>query len=78
VIWWLPEHGALVAGDLLLGAPNGVRVCPDSWLEAPATPASIRAAMRTLLDLPVERILVSHGEPVLEDGRTALVRALAR
>jgi glyoxylase-like metal-dependent hydrolase (beta-lactamase superfamily II) len=77
VIWWLPEHGALVAGDLLLGAPDGVRVCPDSWLEAPATPASIRAAIRPLLDLPVERILVSHGEPVLEDGRTALERALA-
>ena len=76
VIWWLPEHKALVAGDLLLGAPDGVRVCPDSWLEAPATPESIRTTMRPLLDFPVERILVSHGEPVLEDGRAALERAL--
>jgi hypothetical protein len=29
-----------------------------------------------LLDLPVERVLVSHGEPVLHDGRGALERAL--
>ena len=29
-----------------------------------------------LLDLPIERVLVSHGEPVLEHGRAALERAL--
>jgi len=29
-----------------------------------------------LLDLPVELVLVSHGEPVLQDGRAALERAL--
>jgi glyoxylase-like metal-dependent hydrolase (beta-lactamase superfamily II) len=75
-LWWLPEHGAIVAGDVLLGAPGGVRVCPDSWLDARSSPASIRAALRPLLDLPVERILVSHGDPVLENGRTALERAL--
>jgi len=75
-LWWLPEHSALVVGDVLLGAPDGVRVCPDSWLEGQASPASIRAALRPLLDLPVERILVSHGEPVLERGREALERAL--
>ena len=75
-LWWLPEHGTLVAGDVLLGAPDGVTVCPDSWLEDEAPPAAIRAALRALLDLPVARVLVSHGEPVLEDGRGALERAL--
>jgi hypothetical protein len=30
-----------------------------------------------LLDLPVELVLVSHGEPVLKDGRAAIERALA-
>jgi hypothetical protein len=29
-----------------------------------------------LLDLPVERVLVSHGEPVLHDGRAALEHAV--
>ena len=33
--------------------------------------------LRPLVELPVERVLVSHGEPVLRDGRAALVRAIA-
>jgi len=75
-IWWLPEHGALVPGDVLLGAPAGVRVCPDSWLQGRTSPAALRDALRPLLELPVERVLLSHGEPVLADGRAALERAL--
>ena len=75
-IWWLPEHGALVAGDVLLGTTEGVRVCPDSWLTDRSSPAEIRAALRPLLDRPVERILVSHGEPALENGRAVLEAAL--
>ena len=75
-LYWLPEHRALVVGDVMYGTPGGVRVCPDSYLDERSSPASIREHMRFLLDLPVERILVSHGEPVLEDGRAALERAL--
>ena len=75
-IWWLPEHATLVAGDVLLGSPDGVRVCPDSWLGKRSSPTSIRASLRPLLDLPVERVLVSHGEPVLEGGRAALEHGL--
>jgi glyoxylase-like metal-dependent hydrolase (beta-lactamase superfamily II) len=75
-VWWLAEARTIVVGDVLLGAPDGVRVCPDSWLEGEASPASIRDALRRLLELPVERVLVSHGEPVLEGGRAALERAL--
>jgi hypothetical protein len=29
-----------------------------------------------LLDLPIERVLVSHGEPVLSDGRRHIAAAL--
>ena len=76
-IWWIPEHGALVPGDVLLGdGSGGVRVCPDSWLGERATHDSIRSDLRPLLELPIERILVSHGEPVLADGTAALERAL--
>jgi glyoxylase-like metal-dependent hydrolase (beta-lactamase superfamily II) len=75
-MYWLPEHQALVPGDSLMGAADGgIRICPDTWLEG-ETPARLRAELRRLLDLPVERILVSHGEPVLADGRAALERAL--
>ena len=36
----------------------------------------LREALRPLLDLPVEMVLVSHGEPVLRGGRNAIARAL--
>ena len=75
-LWWLPAESTLVAGDVLIGAPDGVGICPDSWLEDEASPAAIRAALQPVLELPVERVLVSHGEPVLEHGHAALERAL--
>ncbi|MDQ3867865.1 MAG: hypothetical protein M3304_13720 [Actinomycetota bacterium] len=78
VLLWIAEHRTLVAGDVLLGAEHGgVRVCPDSWLPDGVDPRVFRARLGRLLDLPIERILVSHGEPVLADGRDALARALA-
>jgi hypothetical protein len=33
--------------------------------------------LRPLLDLPVARVLVSHGDPVLRNGRAALERTHA-
>jgi hypothetical protein len=77
---WIEEHATLVPGDRLLGdGRGGLRMCPESWLrylpDAP-TLADLRAALRPLLELPVERVLVSHGEPVLRDGREAIRAAL--
>jgi hypothetical protein len=33
--------------------------------------------LKPLLDLPIERVLVSHGEPVTERARARLAEALA-
>jgi hypothetical protein len=77
---WLPEPRALVPGDRLLGDDEGgLRLCPDSWLRylpSGMRRAELREALRPLLDLPVELVLVSHGEPVLKGGREAIARAL--
>jgi hypothetical protein len=77
---WLPEHRALVPGDRLLGADGGgLRLCPPSWLrylESGIDEEELRQALRRLLDLPVELVLVSHGEPVLANGRAGIERAL--
>lgn len=74
---WLPSHGALIAGDTLIGDfAGGVRVCPASWV-SDEDPSDIRARLRErLLGLPIERVLVSHGEPGVTEGSEALERAL--
>lgn len=76
VVLWVPSHRALVAGDVLLGAVEGARLCPPSWLGGGRTYDDIRAALAPVLELPVELLLLTHGEPVLVDAHAALRRAL--
>ncbi len=78
-LFWLAVPAALVAGDRLIGSGDGgVSVCPESWLEdVRVDRAGVAELMQPLLELPIERVLVSHGEPVRHDGRAALARALA-
>jgi hypothetical protein len=77
---WLPGPRALVPGDRLLGDDaGGLRMCPPGWLrylEPGLTYDELRDALRPLLELPVEKVLVSHGDPVLRDGRAAIEHAL--
>jgi hypothetical protein len=56
---YLPEQRALVFADGMT-APGGVlRVWGTPWLRERTLPA-----LRALLELPFEHVLVSHGEPV--------------
>ena len=76
-MYWIPEAATLVPGDVLLGDESGgVRMCPESWLPSSTKHRNLAASLTPLLELPIERILVSHGEPVLENGRAALAAAL--
>jgi hypothetical protein len=77
LVYWLAPVRAVVPGDTLLGTDDGVRLCPASWLDGGGDLEALRGELGPLLDLPVERVLVSHGEPVLTEGRAALARALA-
>jgi glyoxylase-like metal-dependent hydrolase (beta-lactamase superfamily II) len=65
---WLPEQRALVFADGLTSQGGELRI----W----ATPHEqrARAALRELLELPFEHVIVSHGEPVHD--RAAYERAL--
>jgi hypothetical protein len=79
-MFWLEEHRALVPGDRVIGAgEEGLRLCPASWLRylpSGISTAELAARLRPLLDLPIEIVLVSHGEPVIGGGRDALARTL--
>ena len=82
LVYWLPKQHAVVVGDVLLGAgakpratDEPLRLCPERWLGS-ATHDDLRTSLRPLLDLPVQRVLVSHGAPVLRAGKRALERVL--
>jgi hypothetical protein len=78
-MYWLPAVATLVAGDrLIVTEEAGLRLCPQSWLEdVHVNRPGLAELLTPLLELPIERVLVSHGEPVLHDGRAALARAIA-
>jgi len=83
VAYWLPQQKAVAVGDVLLGAgakPHAtdepLRLCPERWL-GKATHDDLRESLAPLLELPVEHVLVSHGDPVLSGGADALATVLA-
>jgi hypothetical protein len=78
-MFWLPEHRTLVPGDRILGTPaGGLRLCPESWLYwVRVNRDELRMLLEPLVELPIERVLVSHGDPVLSGGAEALRRCLS-
>jgi glyoxylase-like metal-dependent hydrolase (beta-lactamase superfamily II) len=84
VAYWLPDQAALVVGDVLLGAgakprptDEPLRLCPERWL-GKQTHDDLRRSLQPVLELPLERVLVSHGKPVLQGAAQALAAALGR
>lgn len=79
VVFWLPAHKAIVPGDVILGSDDGgIRFCPQSWLPPAVTHERLRTSLQPLRALPAERVLVSHGAPVLERGHAAIESLLGR
>jgi hypothetical protein len=65
---WLPEQRALVFADGMTSQGGELRIWDTPHEER------ARAALRDLLDLPFEHVIVSHGQPVHD--RAAYERAL--
>lgn len=66
---WLPEQRTLVFSDALTAPEGELVVWATPWHEERVLPA-----LRALLELPFERVIVSHGDPVHD--RAAFERAL--
>jgi alkanesulfonate monooxygenase SsuD/methylene tetrahydromethanopterin reductase-like flavin-dependent oxidoreductase (luciferase family) len=79
-MFFIEPHRALVVGDLLVGKDGGIEL-PISWFpkgEQEWARDELKPELRARLGaLPIERVLVSHGEPVLEDAGAALDRGLS-
>lgn len=77
---WLPSHRAIAFGDAVVSVGGELRV----WLQREIDERRRRwyrerlaPTLTPLTELDVERVLVTHGEPVLSGGREALRAAVA-
>jgi glyoxylase-like metal-dependent hydrolase (beta-lactamase superfamily II) len=73
LVLWAGSRSVLLAGDSLIDRGSGLEV-PTDWTDDGASLEDLLDEMRQLLELPVEHVLPTHGEPT---DRDALERALA-
>jgi len=78
--FFVPSQRALVFGDAVVEVDGGLRV----WGTGKPEDRRVRwhrerfyPTLEPLLELDFDRVLVTHGQPVLRDGRSALREALA-
>jgi hypothetical protein len=75
----LPSHRALVFGDAMVEVDGRLRVWSDRRLDEKVERfyrERFNPTLEPLLDLDFERVLVTHGPPVMKDGPRALRSAL--
>jgi glyoxylase-like metal-dependent hydrolase (beta-lactamase superfamily II) len=73
VAFYIRPRRALVVAEFFMGIDGGLRVCPSPALQ---DRAAFEASLQTLLDWPIDHVLVSHGEPVIGNGDRRINEAL--
>jgi hypothetical protein len=68
---WLPEQRVIVFGDGLTERGGDLRIWGSPWHEKRALPA-----MRELLKIPFEKVIISHADHEPMHNRAAFERAL--
>ncbi len=71
--FYIAPERALVVAEFLLGANDGLRV---RWSPATRDMAEFAASLEQLRKMAIDRVLVAHGAPVLEDADKAIEAAL--
>jgi hypothetical protein len=74
VVFRIPEHAAIIAGEVFHGRPDGLRIAPDPYL---VSREGLYEWIRGLDRLPVTLVLPTHGPPA-PDGPDVVRRALER
>ena len=73
-IYWEAEKGTMVMGDALINfEPYGFTLLPSKYC---SNFKLMRASLTKLLDYSFERMLFSHGEPILSHARERLEKLL--
>ena len=72
VVFFIREHAALVAGDVLSGTGGQLHVFIDE-----ADPERLLPSLDALGDLPIERVIIPHGDLILSDGAARIHAAVA-
>ena len=75
VALYLEKERSLVVAEFFLGTPSGLQLMPS-----PATD-DVDAFVDSITELerlPIDRVLVAHGTPVLGQGREAIAAAVRR
>jgi glyoxylase-like metal-dependent hydrolase (beta-lactamase superfamily II) len=74
--YFIRPHRALVVAEVFVGdGRGGLALSPSPALD---DRDALARSLRAIAELPVELVLVSHGEPVLEDAKARMAEALAR
>jgi glyoxylase-like metal-dependent hydrolase (beta-lactamase superfamily II) len=73
VAFFITEERTLVVAEFFLGTSTGLQVCPS-----PATGdiGEFAKSLDELRLLPIQRVLIGHGQPVLVAGADAIAAAL--
>ena len=61
---------------MLMARDGRLSLCPPDWLDREDDFEAARESVSRALELPLEAVAVSHGEPPLFEGRAPLEEAL--
>jgi hypothetical protein len=74
--YFIRPHAALVVAEIFgVDLDGRLYVAPSPAVKRPD---ELEASLDRIVELPVERLLVSHGEPVLANAKEQMAEALAR
>ena len=80
-VYWIPEHRAVIPGDVLLGDGDGVRLAPAEWYSASQPErdwfqTDLVPSLHRLAQRDPALLLPAHGDPVTAGATAALQGAL--
>jgi len=71
VVFYIPEHATLVTGDVLSGTGGRLHVFVDE-----ADAELLLTALEALADLPIERVIIPHGDLIRGNGAARIREAV--